>query len=572
MFTDLYNNVRLRYGHGSGSMPMGDWITANTTIKRRPFSYEHYQFQRAIADDMHPNMYVKKISQIGLSEIQIRKFLGMLTRNTAISGIFTLPNEKMYRKMYSSRIKPVLDADPIFNPPAATSPVRSSSLIQIRDSFGYITGCTEGEATSISADFMFHDELDISPDDTIALYQSRLQNSDMKITQRFSTPSLRGFGVDRGFVLSDQREYLIKCSSCNHHQVPMFTPVSVCVPDMRFDISDFTDLTPLQITSLNLQDSYVRCDKCSSRLDMGNPDLREWVAKHPSRDNVRGYQIRPFSTNRLTPSYVFQQLSQYQTLGYLRGWYNTVLGEAFTDASAQLQRGDIEACMQGAKVPEVSSLKRVYLGIDVGFACHLTLSFDDENGNPVFFRFETVPIGAMEDRVRDLRKVYNIVQGAIDRFPFEPNADALRVVTNNLVMPVQYRGTAALAPVKDELGEITHYSANRTYILDRVHSYVTDRLLVLEGYGDQKETLITHLTDNARDETPGEAAVWKKSPVGNDHYFHAMALNMLARRINEHAYAQNREVIRFSTACAVAQAPKDKSLLGDGAQRISRLG
>lgn len=507
------------------------------------------------------------------TEVQIRKFLGVLTRNTAVAGIFTMPTEKMYIKTYNSRIKPILDADVVFNPPGETQPVRRSSQIQIRDSFGYITGCTEGDATSTPADFLMHDELDLSPEDMIALYQSRLQNSTMRMTQNFSTPTYETFGIDRGYALSDQREYVIKCSACNHHQIPLFNPVSVFIPNFRIDVSDFADLTAEQIATLNTQESYVRCDKCSKPLDLGNPEIREWVARHPSRENFRGYQIRPFSTSRLNPHYVFQQLARYQGLGFIRGWYNTVLGEAYTNAAAKIQRGDIEKCMLGPKTPEVPSGRKVFLGVDVGFLCHLTLSFDDDDGNPVLFYFEAVPIGALEDRVRDLRKVYNIVQGCVDRFPFEPNADALRTVTNNLVMPVQYRGTAALAPVKDELGEITHYSANRTYILDRVQSYVQHHKLVLTGYGDQKETLITHLTDNVRDESPDFVATWKKSPVGNDHYFHSIALNLLARRVNEHSYAQNTEVIRYSTTCLIATA-KDQALniSTPGAQRISRLG
>src|SRR3546814_12981552 len=89
-------------------------------------------------------------------------------------------------------------------------------------------------------------------------------------------------------------------------------------------------------------------------------------------------------------------------------------------------------------------------------------------------------------------------------------------MTSNLVMPIQYRGNAALAPVKDELGEITHYSANRTYILDRIQSLVGSKAVVLTGYGDQKETLITHLTDNVRDETPDKTDVWTKT-AGQDH-------------------------------------------------------
>src|SRR3546814_7839137 len=83
-----------------------------------------YPFQRAIADDMHPSMYVKKMSQIGLTEISIRKFLVMLTRNIALKGIYTLPNEAMFKKIYSSDMKPILETDSILNTPGE-KPVRN---------------------------------------------------------------------------------------------------------------------------------------------------------------------------------------------------------------------------------------------------------------------------------------------------------------------------------------------------------------------------------------------------------------------------------------------------------------
>src|SRR3546814_9141127 len=105
---------------------------------------------------MHPSIDVKKISQIGLTEISIRKFLAMLTRNTALKGIYTLPTEAMFKKIYSSRMKPLLETDSNFHPPGE-KPVRSSSLIQISDSFGYLVANTEGEATTIDDDFLIND-------------------------------------------------------------------------------------------------------------------------------------------------------------------------------------------------------------------------------------------------------------------------------------------------------------------------------------------------------------------------------------------------------------------------------
>src|SRR3546814_968574 len=82
--------------------------------------------------------------------------------------------------------------------------------------------------------------------------------------------------------------------------------------------------------------------------------------------------------------------------------------------------------MLSGKIPAIPSSKPIFLGVDIGFVCHLTLSFDDDNGSPVFFLFETVPVGALSVRVRDLLNIYNIVLGGVDRFPFEQNADALR--------------------------------------------------------------------------------------------------------------------------------------------------
>lgn len=571
MFNDLYNSVKVRFGQGSASMPMGEWMCQNTTIRKRPFTFEGYEFQRAIADDMHPDVSVIKCSQVGLTEVQIRKYLGMLTRGNALAGIFTLPNEKMFRRIYSGRIKPILDADEVFNPPGGTTPVRKADQIQIRDSFGYITGCTEGDATSTSADFLMHDEVDLSPQEILALYQSRLQNSDLQITQKFSTPTFSSFGIDKSFSLTDQREYLARCEACNHWQIPKFTPEFVKVHNYPFEVEDFTKLSASQISQLDLEDSHVRCEQCSRRLNLADPSLREWVAMHPSRTAFRGYRVRPFSTSRLKPRYIFGQLAKYQEEGFTRGFHNTVLGEPHTNKDAQIQRADIESCMSTPNIEEVGDAP-VFLGVDIGFQCHVTLSIDGPEGVPVFILFEVVPIGGLESRISDLRKIYNIVQGASDRFPYTTEVDALRDITNQCIMPVQYRGTSALIPTKDELGFITHYSANRTYMLDRIHTLINHRKMVLSGYGNQKETLIGHLSDMHRDERPEAEAIWVKN-TGNDHYFHSMALSLVSRRICEYMFhKQDAPPAVTPDILGVGWNHSSSSLLGSGSHKMSRLG
>jgi hypothetical protein len=575
MFQDLYDTLKVRYGTGSASQSMSEWVHNNTTIKKN-FPFTPYHFQRAILDDMHPDLSVIKPSQTGMTEVQLRKYLGILTRNEGISGIFSLPNEDMFKRVYKTRLKPILDRDPVFNPPTEIRPIRSTGLVQIRDSFGYITGCGEDDATSIPADFLMHDEIDLSPEDMIALYQSRLQASQMRITQKFSTPTFENFGIDKAYRLTDQREYEIRCAACRRWQIPLFTPKFVHCPEFEaLELPAFTDLTAEIIASMDLSETYVRCEKCGKRLDLGNGENREWVARHPTRTAFRGYYVRPFSSGTLDPAYVFGQLAKYMQLGFIRGFYNTVLGEPYNSANAQVQREDVEACMRGGPIPNVPGDTPIFMGIDVGFQCHLTLSFDDENGLPVWVLFEQIPYARLETRISELRKVYNIVQGAIDRFPFEPTAAALRDYTNGLIMPIQWRGSAAVAPHKDELGTLTHYSANPTLIFDRILAAITQRKMVIGGYTHLKETLIAHLCDMVRDENPDASAdaSWKKTN-GNDHFFHSMAFNLLARRICEHMYQTQSGVIATSSMISgvgVGSAHGEHHLLGN-AKRASRLG
>jgi hypothetical protein len=132
-----------------------------------------------------------------------------------------------------------------------------------------------------------------------------------------------------------------------------------------------------------------------------------------------------------------------------------------------------------------------------------------------------VPAAFLVKRVEELLKIYNIVQGAIDRFPYTNEANELRDFTYGKIMPVQYRGNAALQPVfEPDTKVISHYSANNTLALDRVQALVSNRKMKISGYQGNKEILIDQLKVS-----------------GNDHYMHSMAFNQLARRIGEHLFS-----------------------------------
>ena len=110
----LSSDIRARFAVDASGMPHSEWICRNTTLRGLPFSFRKFPFQKAIVDDMHPNLSVKKISQVGLTECQIRKAAAIVTRNRGRTLLFTFPNEDMQKKTSQTRIQPLITENEVF--------------------------------------------------------------------------------------------------------------------------------------------------------------------------------------------------------------------------------------------------------------------------------------------------------------------------------------------------------------------------------------------------------------------------------------------------------------------------
>jgi len=554
---ELLGRLQNRYSVDSVEMSMGEWLCQNTNLRGRPFSFKRYPFQRAIADDLHPNMDVIKPSQVGLSEIQARKALAFISRNRGTTLIFTMPNEKMFERMSTTRILPLVKEEKVFNleTRSGEKPTRSRGLIQVGTSFMYVTGATEGDATSISADAVFNDEVDLTDQQMLALFNSRLQNSDFKINQRFSTPTFNNFGVDQGYMVSDSREYLCKCDACGHWNLPTFSRSFVDIPGLPDDLEHLHEIDESLIDTgrLDLVNAQVICERCRAPLDLGREENREWVAQFPSRTHARGYRVRPFSTDRLGPDYIIAQLLKYKSRDYLRGWYNTVLGEAFTGGNARLSDADINMCFTPHMTkPDVDRSTPTWLGIDMGQVCHLVLGQGDSIEALHVIEFRTIPVEELPAAVSEILATYNVIGGGVDRHPYTPTADALWELSQGRILPIEYRGQKELNLIKDELDPdlILHAQANRTALIDEVARLVRLHRIRFSGYGQQKNTISEHLKDMVRDENPEKPATWVKLS-GNDHYFHALAFLIGGVKLKEYQegkYSDPRSTLHVEVA------------------------
>ena len=527
---DFSTSLEQRYARNYSDQPMIEWIKANTTLHGMPFSTVGYEFQNAIANDMHPNLSVIKCSQVGLTEIQIRKILGFVVRNRGVSAIFSLPEEKLYRRVSQTRVKPIVDRDKVFNLAQDEDSVRSMAIMQFGSSFLYLTGCTEGDATSTAADAVFNDEVDLSPQDMLALFSSRLQNSDWKLRQGFSTPTFIGYGIDSSFKISDQHLWLHKCSACNHYNWPEFDRKFCEIPGLSSRIEDVYEIDVDALEGVDLTKAYMCCEKC--RQPLTEDDERLWVAKYPNRTHSRGYWVTPFTTTRLTLSYIIGQLLDYKRRDFIRGFKNTVLGLPHSDSTTQIQLEAIEiAFAKGSeRLEELPSDVPLAIGIDQGATCHVVIGRADKCE---ILRFVSMPSSALEDYVKTLYKKHNVVQGGIDRMPYTPTAESIRDKTDGKVMPIQYSASGAnYRLIENEFKQISYASVNRTGCLDVVQGKFRDNNIVLNGYGHQKQIITEHLRDMVRDEKPEQPAIWRKL-TNNDHYFHAIGYYLASGEIAE---------------------------------------
>lgn len=535
---DLYKDVEAHVSEITNPKPYEQWVRENTKINSVPFTTARFPFQKKILNDLHPNMDVIKCSQIGLSEIQIRKVLAMAYRNANRTIIFSLPSEDMRDRLMTTRVKPILTQNPIFSEEMTKDTARSVGVTQIKNSFVLWVPATEKSATSQPADAVFNDEVDLSNQKILSLFNSRMQASDWRLNQRFSTPTYVGYGIDKSFKLSDQHLYMYKCPHCNYYQHPEFTPEFLVFPRYPFNISnDLSDLESDWVDKykLNFSEAHIVCKKCRKPADLGNSELREWVCQFPSRLHHRGYRVTPLSTQSLTPKYIFEQLITYKKDNFVRGWYNTVLGLPYEGGAERLNEAELNALFVGStQLESYDPNFEYFIGYDVGTVCHIVLckSHPDYNNETKFIYWEVVKSDALQKRIEYFVKTYNIVAGNGDKYPEQKLAKDIKEATNNIVLPTRYENNKSpdiLEYKMDELDNLDHCTLQRTLHFDELVADIRAGAVSISGYGNYKESIVEHFRDMVRIDKPESIPIWEKL-TGVDHWFHAAGYAYRAKK------------------------------------------
>lgn len=335
-----------------------DWIRLNTSIKSKPFSFQHHEYQLPILNDPHRIKYCRKCSQLGITEAAIRRTLAKCLRFPGVNAMYALPTAKLAIKIGSTRFPTAIEASP-----AAKEALYKTDSSEIRrfsnESFIYMQGCSSSsQVISIPVDFLVVDEKDIAENPKlVSSLTSRLTHSPHKDQFHFSTPTVSGYGISADYDSSLQHVEIQKCNHCNHYFVPDYyenvalpgfnrpikghshkgagvktlasalanqvgvspalaevfvnassSPIFSTLETSPLDrsLKDINHLTRTLLRAFPPDTAYLECPKCRRKVDQ-SIQYREWIRVNESEfsspnsiDTPVGYQITPFSA----PAYI----------------------------------------------------------------------------------------------------------------------------------------------------------------------------------------------------------------------------------------------------------------------------
>jgi hypothetical protein len=266
------------------------------------------------------------------------------------------------------------------------------------------------------------------------------------------------------------------------------------------------------------------------------------------------------------------ELLDYKRRDFIRGFKNSVLGEAEDSSSARISEADIRLCLTGQKeVPPIRQDLPTWIGIDMGHNCHIVVGQGYDLKNVQIVRMMVVRGEELVGTVDALQNTYWIAGGLADRHPETQLANAVRDVTNRIILPCEYRGTKEINLIAGPEGpeDIIYIQADRTTLLDEVKRAVTAHTLLMSGYGHLDLDVVVHLRNMVRVDTPETPAVWNKLDQ-SDHFFHAIGFMLSAIKMRHVRNLKTDVPQTFIGIAGANQAAYNQDIYGNSIRKTSQ--
>jgi len=496
----LCDSLRQRYGEeGGAAPPFHEWVKG-VILDGKPFSFEHHEYLIRPYKDDHPHQVEEKAAQMGLtSKAMLRVAYG--ARYGGYRGILYLfPSKSDVTDFSKGRIDPLIDE----NPGTIGEWIRdtdSANIKRIHNAFLYLRGMRSRVGLkSIPVDLLVLDELDEAPQNSIDMAMERMGHSEFREVLKLSNPTLPDYGIDKAFQGTDQRFWLLRCPKCREY---------TCLEDT------FPDCL------LEVDGRVIRaCRKCKAEL---NPSIGQWVAKHPSVTDKRGYHYSQLFSHFVDPRDI---LHQFRTTTNLTDFYNLKIGIAYVEAENRLSVQEVLGLCRNEGIASQDP-GPCFMGVDQGRDLHVVIGkkHPEKSG-------QIVHLGVYRDweELDRLMKVFHVSRCVVDALPETRNARAFAKRFEGKVYLNYYNQHQKGSYAWNERELIV--SCNRTESLDASHREILDQAIILPKECEITREFAEHLHNVAKkleedEETGSKRYVYVK--LGPDHFRHAFNYEAMAR-------------------------------------------
>ena len=270
-----------------------------------PYSFLGHEWQEDVLNDMACNQVDVKASQIGFTEIIFRKALALSSWKGLNVG-YVMPTQVLINRMAKARVYPLIQRSPKLKA-MLKGQFQTSILSFTNDAcFNLFPSGSEKARVAMALDAVIQDEFDRCDEENHDMWPQRLEHSEYKINQKFSTPTLPEIGIHFEFLASDQKYWLIKCVACGKYQDMGFPGLSdadkgsiffkkgtVGMPEFNLDMPERLGIEKNEwLDKFLAREPYLGCVHCEAPLERTGKYF-EWVAKFPSR-SISGRKLTRF--------------------------------------------------------------------------------------------------------------------------------------------------------------------------------------------------------------------------------------------------------------------------------------
>lgn len=500
-------------------------INHHKTHKNLPITFDNYLYLKDVYLDRSPYVCITKSTQVGITEYLV---INALMKSRVGRGVFyVLPTYNLVGRFVKNRVDRSIEFTPFYKSLKKEKFTKYSESVSLKHigegSIAFVGSNASASFTEFPADDLIIDELDECDQENLAMAWERLSASKDKRVIKAGNPTIKDFGIDAEFNVSDKKQWRISCSSCGKWIQPdFFNHVVREVGAREYIILDDKWDRDMK------RDINCVCDKCGKPYDRFGHG--EWV-REDRQSKISGYQIsKMFSTNVRITELMDRFEKGLTDDSKLQRFYNGDLGQAYTASGSKITKEMLDDCRADYLMP-VGIKEACLMGIDVGTKLVVRINQILPDG-----KLRAVFIGKVDhyEEIVALHKAYNVVCGVVDS---QPEQRLAKKICRLKGMFRAFYGDKKKETI-DIKNRIVH--ADRTSSLDEVKGIIISQHLILPKNASGLSPIISKIgmseyyyemgnSTRVFDEKKNSYK-WVEGALP-DHYFHAENYCILARKI-----------------------------------------